>query len=59
MTLFDILNWGLTILWLGWGTWVYMDARKHNMEKKLKWTLRLMVNPFAMKKYKKARAEQT
>jgi len=53
-----IFNWGLTALWLGWGVWVYLNASKHNMDKRLKWTFWLMINPFALRKYKRARVEQ-
>jgi len=53
MTLVDILNWSVTILWVGLGVWVYCDASKHKLEKKLKWTFLIMVNPFALRKYKR------
>jgi len=58
MTLEAIINWGLTILWFSWGAWVFFNASKHNMDKKVRWTIRLMFNPFAIKKFKTARAEQ-
>jgi len=54
-----IFNLGLTVLWLGWGIWVYLNASKHHMAngKKIKWTLWLMINPFALRKFKRVCAE--
>jgi len=57
MTLLDIINWSLTIIWLVFGLWVFKDATSRKIPKRLKWTLLLMINPFSLKKYKQIRSK--
>ena len=38
MTLLDIINWSLTIIWLVFGLWVFKDATSRKIPKRLKWT---------------------
>jgi hypothetical protein len=52
-----ILNIVCTLVWLAFGIWGYFDCAKYEAvaDKKLKWAIHLLLNPFALKKYKKAR----
>ena len=38
--------------------WVFIDGKKNQIEKSMKWALLMLVNPFAIKKYLKIRNEQ-
>jgi len=55
MNVLDILNWvlmaGLVVL----SVWVYQDASARRVEKRFKWALLMLVNPFALRKYLKLR----
>jgi len=46
----DILNWALTAAWLGLVLWVYVDGKKQGVEKAGKWAMKMLWNPFAVRK---------
>lgn len=55
MLLLDILNWVMLVGLVGLSLWVWQDASARRVEKKWKWALLMLVNPFALKKYMKLR----
>ena len=38
---------------------VFIDAKRNNVEKKVKWALLMLINPFALKKYLNIRNKTT
>ena len=35
--------------------WVFIDATRNKVEKRMKWALQMLINPFAIRRYLKAR----
>ena len=55
MNLFEILNWAATILWMALIIWVFVDGKKRGVEGAGKWAMKMLLNPFAVRKYMKLR----
>jgi len=55
MNVMEILNWVLMAGLVALSVWVYQDASARRVEKRWKWALLMLLNPFALKKYMKLR----
>jgi len=55
MNAMEILNWVLTLAWMVLVLWVFVDGKKRNVEGAGKWALKMLLNPFAVRKYMKLR----
>lgn len=54
----NAINWGVSLAWFGLVAWVYVDGKKNGVEKAGKWAMKLLLNPFAVRKYMRVRGSQ-